>query len=208
MVILAVASQWQFSLLWVLIQKKICTQRYEIKNTKLWRASGASLLASKLVWLIESRSAAHLLKTFFLNVYSHLEWIQLFSVGGLLPLQTVCQLRADLSRRRSINTINHHCILYSYVLYEEYRKCWMSAPVCSPQWSPTTFWPPARPSPALSVTPPSAVRRGDTLRSCTAAIELWWLRGVINSHEKSYHGSFLLLPPLLLLCSVQSMSAL
>lgn len=36
--------------------------------------------------------------------YSHLEWIQLFSVGGLLPLQTVCQLRADLSRRKSINT--------------------------------------------------------------------------------------------------------
>lgn len=97
--------------------------------------------------------------------YSHLEWIQLFPVGGLLPLQTVCQLRADLRKRRSVNIINHHCILYSYVLYEEYSKSQISAPACSRRWFPTTSWPPARPSPALSVTPPSAARRGETLQS-------------------------------------------
>lgn len=33
------------------------------------------------------------------ELVSHLESIQLLCVGGLLPLQTVRQLRADLSRR-------------------------------------------------------------------------------------------------------------
>lgn len=49
--------------------------------------------------------------------YSHLEWIQFLSVGGLLPLQTVCQLRADLSRRKSINTIKHLYVLISYISF-------------------------------------------------------------------------------------------
>ena len=55
------------------------------------------------------------MKVFF---YSHLEWIQLVSVGGLLPLQTLCQLGADLSRGAFDNNIikqKHNWILYYYI---------------------------------------------------------------------------------------------
>lgn len=58
-------------------------------------------------------------------------------------------------------------------------KHWCSVPVCSLQWYPTTFWPPAQPSPALCETLPSTMRREEILHSSTAAItlNLYWLWG-------------------------------
>lgn len=58
--------------------------------------------------------------------YSHLERIQLLCVGGLLPLQTVCQLRADLSRRKSVSTIRDRCIIISYTC----KLCFLNMCTC------------------------------------------------------------------------------